>query len=1351
MNNRALQVGEEINFRRKYKNIPEILEVLVNEFPDRGSTYIAPSGHEECITYKEMKAVALQYLYTLQQAGVKAGDVVMVETTNPKEFHLLFWTCMFGGMIIAPLSQPTSWVEGSEGVEVLRRLWAKLDKPIIITQEEHGRYYEAIQEMEGFEKISYMTVGQLVTTDMGKRHERAPDDVAYIQFSSGTTGDPQGAMLTHNNILCACTSTAHGLKIDDEGVLFSWLPHTHNLGTFVPFIIGMMQANNMYYMTPATFVSNPYLFVKKLSQHNGSWFCINNFGLSWMANQVSDEQLEGIDLSAMQYIFPGAENISKSVIDNFYSKFEKCGMDKGVIRPGYGLTEATIAVSLTPVGVGNAVQVISRKELLSNNRAVLVEEGNEQEGVSFTSNGSPLPGVTIRIADENGDTVDEDCIGEIQLQCKSIYIGYYGETAKERSNVKDGWLCTGDLGYYHDGMLFIVGRKKDIIIIRGINYMVTDLEDIIYKHVDIPRGMLAITGVMNQDKQEEPVVFVQYRGELEDFVPFKKAICKSINEEIGLNVQQVIPLKSIVKTSSGKIKRYLMKMQYESGMYKEIVDQLARLCNETITIQKEMVLPENPLQAYIRECWAQVLSIDASKISIEDSFTALGGQSVQAYQMISKISAYIKEELGHDMIATCKTIKDIEAYINKQLSKDVKKVEDKPEQEHPKSLSQKQKVAITGIAFKMPGANDQDTLWHNLCNEKSSIAQVSEKRKALASVEKWEDWIGEVEDIDSFDYDFFEITQEEAQFMDPQQRLVMEVAYEALADAGMIVDSGMHEKCVGVYAGISANTYYTLVCDYIREHGMKDVHPKTLVGNMSNIISAHISHQYNFTGPVMAIDSACSSYMTALHYGAQAIADAKIEGAVIIGSNIIATPFMTELAKKAGIISTTNLSKVFDKDADGSLLGEGVVVIYMESLEKAQQDYKHIYGVIEGSAINNDGFALSVMAPNPKGQFKVIEQAYSNARIQPEQVSYIEAHGTGTKIGDPIEINALSRVFKGCKDRDEKIGIGSVKTNIGHLLSAAGGAALMKVLMCMKNKKLVPSLNMENVNPLLEIDKTPFEVVTDLIEWKPAVGNQRMAGITSLGLGGTNAHVIISEWKSKQVINEHKCHLLTVSAKTEEALSRAIERMSSYVGAQEDKLSDICFTANRYRRHYQYRAACVMDETDWQRGRLIWQKHLTGKMSRVNLYIGDLSKACKASGCELWSKLLIALQKLTAKEIRVYTKASNQLLYEALKDETHIKVSCSSSELEQAIALKETFVGIEMSASEQALLTQNGAKLVYMTACGEEDEKLLLRVVQQMYLMGMDIKWKVLYPNGTGQLVNLPAYPFQKNSVWINQ
>lgn len=1298
MKPKAIQVGKKINFRRQYENIPEILEYLVSEFPYKGSTYITQSGEEEFITYEIMQKLALEYLYVLQQKGVKPGDILMVETTNPKEFHILFWSCILGGIIITPLSQPTSWVEGSESIEVLKRLWSKLDKPIIITQEDHGIYYETMKDMKGLEEIRYITIGQLASTRKGVCYERTVHDVAYIQFSSGTTGDPQGAMLTNSNILSACTSTAHGLEIDDDGVLFSWLPHTHNLGTFVPFIVGMMQANNMFYMTPDTFISNPSLFVKKISEHHGSWFCINNFGLGWMTNKIPEENLEGIDLSSIQYIFPGAENISESVIESFYRKFEKYGMGKEVIRPGYGLTEATIAISLTPVGVGNTVEFISRKELLGNNRAVPVQVEDAQDGVSFTSNGIPLPGVTIRIADENGDTMDEDCVGEIQLQCKSIYKGYYGSETTVRSNVKNDWLCTGDLGYYHDGMLFIVGRKKDIIIIRGINYMVTDLEDIIYKNVEIPRGMLAITSVMNQEKHEEPVVFVQYKGALEDFVSLKKAISTSINEKFGLNLQNVIPLETILKTSSGKIKRYLMKMQYESGMYKELADKLEQLYNEPTQMKREILAPINEIQEFIRNIWAEVLNREAKTISIDDSFATLGGQSVQAYQMLSKISEYVGRELGHDMIATCKTIEDIYAYISKKTSNTEEKKEVKVE-----SIGQNQKVAITGMAFRVPGAKDQDTFWENLCVKKDCIRQVSQKRKALANVKVWEDWIGELEDIDSFDYDFFEISKNEAKFMDPQQRLVMEVAYEALTDAGMIVDSRAGEKCIGVYSAISANTYYSLVGDYVTTHEIEKVNAKALVGNMNNIVSAHISHQHNFTGPVMAIDTACSSYMTALHYGSQAIVNKETEGAVIIGSNIIATPIVTKLAKKAGIISSTSKSKVFDAAADGSLLGEGIVVLYIETLQKAIEDNKHIYGVIEGSAINNDGFALSVMAPNPKGQFKVIEKAYANANIRPEQVSYIEAHGTGTRIGDPIEINALSRVFKTQRTETSKIGIGSVKTNIGHLLSAAGGVSLLKVLLCMQHKKLVPSLHMENINPLLEIEKTPFKVMTDLTEWEPTPGCNRIAGITSLGLGGTNAHVILSEWDNKVVASENKWHLLTVSAKTEKALLRAVEDMKVIIKKDHNtKLNDICFTANRYRRHYPYRAACIIDDANKENIEFLREKAFKGKPSHINIYIGQESEA--------WKCLVTKLRKVVSKEINVYIVNEN----------------------------KEIFI-------------ESDINMFFEDSSNDVDEKLFLMIIRQLYLRGEVIKWDILYPNGTGRLVNLPAYPFEKNCVWINK
>lgn len=1354
MKKKAIQIGEKRKFKRNYESLTEILEFLVENYPNKGSTYIAVNGEEEFISYKALRDKALQYLDGLQKKGLKPGDKVIVEITNPRDYHLIFWACIYGGIVIIPMSEPISWEKDSESILAIRRLWHKLDKSLFITETDHEKYYTTLQQSAQFKDLKYLTLKEIESLSYGQTYQSNENDMVYIQFSSGTTGDPKGTILTYGQLLKWAMGLSSTLDIDEDGVVISWLPHTHNFGLFVPFLVAMMLGNNLNYMMPSTFIRNPYLFLRKIEEHKVTWFCINNFGLDWINKQVPSNLAEQINMQSLEHIFMAAEHISNVIVQEFIAKHKACQIDKLTIQQAYGLSEATSAIAMMPKQLGIVEQIISRQELIENRRAVEIMQPNQTDGMSFISTGNVIGGMNLRIVDEEGNTVEEDMIGEVQLQGDYLYKGYYGDQNEMPSNIIDGWLCTGDLGYIHNGLLYIVGRKKDIIIIRGINYVIADLEEVIYRRIDIPRGMLALTSIINQLGQDEPIVFIEYKGEIKEFLKLRSEIINCLNNEVGLNLEKVIMVDTLLRTDTGKIKRYLMRLKYEDKVYEEIESQILKLVEEHTN--KLVKQPESDIEAYLRKCWSQVLQCEEDKISTEATFAELGGQSVEAYQILGLVSEQFNMELGHEMIATCKTIEEMAVYLEKKLNvkRNVSIESNKVEKDF------KHNVAITGMAFRFPKAKNQRELWNNLCNQKDCISRVSSRRRKLANDSEWNDWIGELEDIDKFDYEFFELSKEEAKVMDPQQRIGMMTAYEALEDAGVITDDE-DERRIGVYSGMTCNIYLPLICEYIGKHGAEAVNAKGLVGNLNNITAGYISHQYNFTGPVMAIDTACSSFMTALHTATTAINNGEITGAVVMGSNIMSTSYLYALARQGGIISSTNQSKVFDENADGSILGEGVVVYFIEPLEHAIANNKNIYGVICGSAINNDGFALSVMSPNPKGQYSVLEEAYEKAGISPSDISYIEAHGTGTRIGDPIEINALSRIYKKYKhDKNKKVAIGSIKTNIGHLLAAAGGAGLAKVLLCLKHKMLVPSLHMEHINPLLQLDKTPFEVCTQVRSWDVPDNKERIAGITSLGLGGTNVHIIVREWKDeKKEYKDNNTHVLTISAKTEEALEKKIAMMQAFYQQVED-INNLCFTSNRYRRHYKYRAACLINENNKMMIKMSTGKSMKSTPCKVGIYIGDINRQGTEEEFEAWYNLLKYMKQNILNILYITGEKKGKVLADSIEGNISFEQAKHMYIQDQSLLENGDIVNASKVIPD-IILAINVARLphidtrkkvLYIEKCIENlDENQRLEIIKDMYLNGSGINWDNLYPDHSGKLITLPSYPFKEDSVWINE
>lgn len=1210
MSKKAIQHGQSLTLPEAYHTLAEMIIHIADEHPNKGLTFVDASGKEEFFCYPDLVRSARKYLTMLYRQGIKPGDVIILEIDESKDFYSTFWACMLGGIVAAPVSQPTSWKPLSAGLLKLTKIWEVLEKPVIIMEEHNRKHYESLQHHSHYEGIRFLSTQELETDVLEQPYRSHPDELAFLQFSSGSTGIPKGVKLTSRNILFNALAMAKRFETKETDTVFTWLPHTHDMGLFVQHITPIVSGCNIVIFSPYTFVRSPYLFVRKMSEHRATWFGSTNFGFDWMVQKISVEKLSTLDLSSLRFALNGAEPISIHVVNDFASKFESCGYKPEMMLPAYGMAEATVGVSTWRIHELPKVEYISRSELIHAQLAVPVPDGNKQDRLPFIHEGAPLHEMSIRIADEQGNTLDEYVAGEIQIKGGSVTSGYYNRDDLTESLFVDGWLRTGDLGFMAEGSLVVSGRMKDVIFIRGQNCFAHDLEEVIYELGSIPRGNLAFVGVFNgTTQQEELLAFVKHKSGIEKLVNIRHQMMTHLQEALGIEITHVIPVRTIPKTTSGKLQRFELRNNYEDGEFNEVLQEIQLELERRRSTERAIHSPQNELEAFLCRCLSEILDIPETRISTDDSFLALGGSSIKRFQFLDRIEKHLGSEIGFELFVICKTIKQMAEYLQTMP----------PVREIPASawntdnkLDIHTAVAITGIALRVPGANTPQEYWANLCAKKDSIAKVSEKRRRLAGKPEWDDWVGEIADIDYFDNDFFEIADEEAIFMDPQQRLMLEIAYEALEDAGVL--PGLDEKRnIGVYSGININTYYQLVMNYMDKHGVDHIHPNTMVGNMHNMVSALIAHKLNFTGPALVIDTACSSFLVALHQAVTAIRQNSISGAVVGAANILATPIVHQLSRKAGIVSSTRFTKTFDIDADGSVLGEGIVVVYVEPLTKAVQDNKKIYGVIRGSAVNNDGYSLGIMAPNPGGQYQVLSEAYIDANLSPGEVGYIEAHGSGTRIGDPIEMNALTKLFtEGSSTNVHKIGLGSVKTNIGHLLPAAGGAGLVKVLLSLFHKKLVPSLHMGNRNPALEMEKSPFFVVEDVADWTANENATRKAGISSFGLGGTNVHVVLEEWRGQEAADAARqpLNLLTLSAKSEQALERIIQQTMELM--EEDPSLDVhnlCFTRNRYRKHYSYRAACLI--SDASKAEVLESaskgRFLKNRAAKIAMIIGDIS------------------------------------------------------------------------------------------------------------------------------------------------
>ncbi|WP_228557684.1 type I polyketide synthase [Myxococcus sp. AB056] len=492
-------------------------------------------------------------------------------------------------------------------------------------------------------------------------------------------------------------------------------------------------------------------------------------------------------------------------------------------------------------------------------------------------------------------------------------------------------------------------------------------------------------------------------------------------------------------------------------------------------------------------------------------------------------------------------------------------------------------IAITGMAGRFPGARSLEELWRNLCDGVESIEPLSDEAvlKAGLPPEVLKDphfvkVASRLDDVAGFDAAFFGYTPREAEVMDPQQRLFLECALEALEDAGH--GAPPPELLVGVFGGQALSTYLLLNLLGNAEL-MRTADPLQLnLGNAGSFLTTRAAYKLDLRGPSFNIESACSTSLVAVHVACQSLLNQECDLALAGGVSINLQIQGGYRYVDGGILSPDGHCRPFDAQAQGIVFGSGAGVVALRRLEDALADGSPIYAIIKGSAVNNDGAArVGYTAPGVEGQAAVISEALGSAGVSAGSIGYVEAHGTGTALGDPIEVQALIRAFGDEAAGPRTCALGSIKPNLGHLDAAAGVAGLIKTALALKHRKLPPSLHFETPNPNIPWDASPFYVNTKLREWKAPAREPRRAGVSSFGMGGTNAHVILEEPPSRAPVPSTRSHqLLVLSARTPTALAAQASRLEEHLRANKGlEPADVAYTLQVGRRRHPHRRAIV--------------------------------------------------------------------------------------------------------------------------------------------------------------------------------
>jgi acyl transferase domain-containing protein/acyl carrier protein len=491
-------------------------------------------------------------------------------------------------------------------------------------------------------------------------------------------------------------------------------------------------------------------------------------------------------------------------------------------------------------------------------------------------------------------------------------------------------------------------------------------------------------------------------------------------------------------------------------------------------------------------------------------------------------------------------------------------------------------IAIVGLACRFPGAPDAAAYWELLRAGRDQVTEVPPDRWDWRA---WYDpdpaagrktnsrWGGFLDGLAEFDAGFFNISPREARLIDPQQRLFLEVCWEALEDAGYD-PAGLAGTRTGVFAGCSNNGYAQRILPLLTpaDYGAG-------MGNQNAVVANRVSYFLDLRGPSVLVDTMCSSSLVAVDLACRSLRTGESAAALAGGVNLQLSPDYYVAMSRMKAHAADGRCKAFDHRADGIVLGEGVGVVVLKRLEDAQRDGDCIRAIVKGSAVRHGGQANGLTAPNPLAQAEVIGDAIEVADVPATSISYVEAHGTGTALGDPIEIEGLGRAFQADGARGPWCAIGSVKTNLGHLEAAAGIASVVKVVLALEHGVLPPSLHLERPNPLIRFEDTPFRVNTRLSRWEAEPGDPRRAGISSFGMGGTNAHLVVEEAPPAAPptgARQPAAHLFTASARTPTALRALAARYERRLSERPDlPLGDVCFTATVGRAHFEHRLALV--------------------------------------------------------------------------------------------------------------------------------------------------------------------------------
>lgn len=1179
----------------------------------------------------------------------RSGDRALLLLPQGLNFAAAFFGCLASGVIAVPAYPPRPRRPSPR----LERIIADCGVSLVITDRATRQLLDAgLGHWPQLAALPMLVVDDVPdsSADGFRYRDGAAGAPAFLQYTSGSTGDPKGVMVTDRNLVENVRMIASSRAQVDETMVVSWQPLLHDMGLIGNLIAPLFTGGSITLLSPTSFLQRPLTWLEAISRYRGTHCSGPDFAYELCVDRVTPAEVATLDLGCWKQAFCGAEPIRLQTLDRFAAHFAPAGFRREAFYPCYGLAEATLIVSGGKRPAAPISHTVDRAAL-AERRLVAAGSTDTTDGNATESSTKTFVGCGGRLLDQEILIVDPDTcrpladdeLGEIWTRGPSTAAGYWNRPEQTAavfqattSTGESGYLRTGDLGFLRRGELFVAGRLKDLIILRSVNLYPQDIEQTVCEaHAAIaPLGAAVMQYEVGDEERLLVVAEIAREARKENLDEVLTAIRQAVTaeHEVRPDVVVLIAPLALPRTTSGKVRRSECRDRYLAGDLPVLASWEAQGDGSaTLPTADPHVLEahnESPLEWLTVEIGRRI-GLPPHEVDTRAPFDLFGIDSAAAVEIAAALGHRLGRHLPATLVYEYPTIDSLVRYLTDD-GVEVEATTHRRRSDEP--------LAVVGMACRFPGGADSpDAFWRILRDGVDAVSDVPADRW---NIDLWYDADPDAPgkmstrrgafisgDVNDFDAAFFGITPREAASVDPQQRLLLETAWHAVENAGLTREK-LQDSDTGVFIGIS-----TIDHTYIQAVNSEPhlIDPYSGSGGVHSLAAGRLSYFLGLRGPCFAVDTACSSSLVALHSAGQSLRNGECRAALVGGVNLVLSPDTNVFFSKLRAMSPEGKCKSFDASADGYVRGEGCGVVVLKRLSDALADGDRIHAVVRGSAVNHGGRSNGLFAPNAPAQERVIRQALAAAGVAAEDVDYIEAHGTGTALGDPIELRALAAAVGRAHTPERPVRIGTAKTNIGHLEAAAGMAGLIKAVLSLEHEQLAPLLHFKALNPHASLVDGRLALVVEPTAW-PRGERRRLAGVSSFGFGGTNAHVIIEE--APQTIapsttpapsHEGECNrerILVVSAPTADALAESCARLADYVATTAESLDDVCYAAALSRSSFGRRAVAIASSRE-ELVRLLSEVGGNGSKAGASTKSSpNAASNCSTRGCVARGKLV---------------------------------------------------------------------------------------------------------------------------------